>query len=132
MTPLLDHNCIQYTAIFLQYIDIFKPTRFQLLTTSLRTPCYTSLDSFVYRLVRTDISSFGMHTTAGLHDILESQKCMLSSKSNFTGLHLNPTSTSTFDCVWFVPLLNCRIDDKDCTHPFQFVVDHGNLFLWTT
>ena len=32
------------------------------------------------------------------------------------------TSTGTFDHVWFVPLLNCRIKDKYCIHNCWFLI----------
>ena len=63
-----------------------------------------------------------------MHDILELQKHLWSFKIIFTSLHLNMTSTSTFDHAWFVPFLNHWINKKDCIYPFQFLLDHGIYF----
>ena len=104
--------------------------KLQLPTTSWKTPCYTILDNFLYQPVSIEIISFGICTIVRLQDIFESQKHLLSSKSISTSLHLNLTSTSTFDCAWFVPLLNRRINDKDCIRLFQFLADRGNLFKY--
>ena len=115
-----------------QFIDSLKMTCCLLHATSKNPPCYTRLDSFVYRPVIIDIKSLGTCTTARLHDILDYQRLLLSSKSIFTGLHLKLMSTGTFDHVWFVPFLNHQINEKDFICLCRFLVDHGNIFLWST